>query len=134
VPGTFFSFVTAPLRRAVVALLLGCLGATAACGDSFDRGFDRGPFDREVWIREAGSEARDNPRGGMAKAVVRMLETRRPTRDEVRRILGRPESGDGSAQYQYVLGMWSGFGVDLDFLHVYFTDDGAFARAAILQH
>lgn len=91
-------------------------------------------FDSAAWsAKQTAASISSCYRGGMAEHIKE--QTLRPglKREEVVRILGQPDF-EKADEFHYVLGMCSGFRIDFDGLHVYFSPTGALERVAILQH
>lgn len=65
---------------------------------------------------------------------IRSLLSEKMSREDVVRLLGKPDGHHTDQEYQYVLGMCSGFLIDYDNLHVYFDSKGFFSNASIIQH
>lgn len=109
----------------------------------FDSPFDERDFDRTIWLGMAGDMDRDNPRGGMAAALIEELESEKPSREAVLQLLGpseyqcsalSPPIGPADTCLSYNLGMWSGLGMDYDTLDIYFDAESRVARALTVQH
>jgi len=101
-------------------------------------GWGNAPFDSERWIAAKNSSP-DNPRGKMIRSLVRSHELRGKTRAEIVALLGAPDGADrqiadslrvsddvasSASEFDYVLGMYSGYRVDYDFLSVEFDREG----------
>lgn len=106
-------------------------------------GWGRAPFDKHVW-KAAKTWDFDNIRGTMVRSLLNDHEFTGMTRLEVVELLGPPDGADGqvpddlwvppevcaaAATFYYVLGMYSGFRIDHDFLIIYFDENGAVQRA-----
>jgi SmpA/OmlA family protein len=92
-------------------------------------------FDPTVWFASQTNETDSTCyRGGMAADIKDRLLKPGMTYQEVERLLGKPDGHSTPKEYQYILGMCSGFRMDYDTLHVYFNVDGKYERAAIIQH
>jgi hypothetical protein len=85
--------------------------------------FNDRAFNREVWLAHHEDWSMANPRGRMAYSVRDLLLESRMTREEVIELLGPPEVGSESHSIQYLLGAWSGFRIDYDFLVISFDED-----------
>jgi outer membrane protein assembly factor BamE (lipoprotein component of BamABCDE complex) len=92
-------------------------------------------FDNKTWSRLI-TNAEDSTcyRGGMASDIKKRLLKRGMSRADVERLLGQPDRVSNPREYQYILGMCSGFQIDYDNLHIYFDEQGGLERAAIIQH
>ena len=55
------------------------------------------------------------------------------TRAEVQELLG-PPSGDRAGADEWIIGMWSGFGMDADGMIVVYDDDDVAVRIFTSQH
>lgn len=95
--------------------------------------FSTSKFDPVIWHTKQTNETEAGCyRGGMAFDIRdRILEPGMP-KNKVSSILGAPDSSSDS-EFQYGLGMCSGFRMDYDVLHVYFKD-GNLINAAVSQH
>jgi hypothetical protein len=96
------------------------------------RVFDTSAFDAAAWDAPY-TVGRLCYRGGMAIDVKKNVLRAEMSRTEVEARLGSPDKR-WEHEYWYVLGMCSGFRMDLDVLHVYFGDHGQYKSAAIRQH
>ena len=97
--------------------------------------FGTASFDKRSWTASISNEEQATCyRGGMAKDVRDNVLLRQMTREDVIALLGQPSGNFTEQEYQYVLGMCSGFGIDYDNLHVYFDERGKFSYAQIIQH
>lgn len=92
-------------------------------------------FDPEAWYAPQ-TNITDSTcyRGGMAADIRDRLLKPGMTHQDVERLLGKPDGHTTPAEYQYILGMCSGFMMDYDNLHIYFDRSGRYERAAIIQH
>lgn len=95
---------------------------------------DAAAFDAVVWRETAPQLLRGNPRAPMARAAVRDLEARRPSRAAVLDLLGAPDASDGPALVSYHLGFFGWLAMDPDTLDIEFRPDGTFVAARIVQH
>jgi hypothetical protein len=96
--------------------------------------FSTSKFDSSVWsAKQTNGTDITCYRGGMANDIKDRLLQRGMAMVEVEQLLGRPDI-KSSAEYRYVLGMCSGFGLDYDDLHIYFENQGKLTRVAIIQH
>ena len=97
--------------------------------------FTTARFDSAVWLAPQTSETDTTcHRGHMAADIKERVLKREMTREDVERVLGKPDGYSTAGEYQYILGMCSGLLMDYDNLHVYFDSDGKYERAAIVQH
>lgn len=128
-------------RRIARHLLdLAALGALLGTGMWFYRnwplmpwsagGWGDAAFDPVAW-RQAG-DVMDNPRGTMVRSLLRSGTLRRQSRAAVVAVLGPPDS-ETPKYVEYVVGWYSGFGVDEDSLFVYFGADGRARGWALIQ-
>lgn len=92
-------------------------------------------FNAQSWSRPR-TNAEDSTcyRGGMAADIKNRLVTPSMTNVDVERLLGQPDGVSNPREYQYILGMCSGFRMDYDILHIYFNQAGRVERAKIIQH
>lgn len=134
---TAWSFKRA-LKAAAIAVLAVVFSLVALLGLLIWWGsagvFSSEDFDPEKW-RAPTTDAMDGTcyRGGMAEDVRGRLLVPGTSREEVERVLGRPDF-KGPSEYRYVLGMCSGLGIDYDDLHVFFDDAGGVTHSSIIQH
>ena len=92
-------------------------------------------FDERGWTASiSNAEDANCFRGGMAKDLRDNVLSSKMAKEEVIDLLGRPSGSFTKQEYQYLLGMCSGFGMDYDNLHVYFDEQGKFSHAKIMQH
>ncbi len=94
--------------------------------------FDDRPFNREVWLDHYEDWGTMNPRGRMGKSVQQLLINSGMTRVEVKRYLGPPEIDSEDYAIQYLLGPYSGFRIDYDFLVISFGDDDRVKEVRII--
>lgn len=73
-------------------------------------------------------------RAAMAEDLQRELRWRRPARDEVIAMLGKPDSTSGTNQLSYDLGMCSGLRIDYDTFEIRFDPSGKVSDAFMQQH
>lgn len=83
-------------------------------------------FDRRVWLANPTCVL-DNPRGRMANDLLERYLREGMSRARVVELLG-PADGDRKG-IDYPVGVWSGFRLDCDFLHVEFDANGRLTRA-----
>ena len=96
------------------------------------------PFDQRIW-KAAKNWDSDSPRASMVDSLLADDRLRGMTRAQVIALLGPPDGVDdytpdsmrvsqqelaGAEEFQYVLGMWSGFRMDYDCLAVRFGRGG----------
>lgn len=92
-------------------------------------------FEKETWhATTTNEEDATCYRGGMAKDIIDNVLSSSMNKEEVAILLGAPASNSTNQEYQYILGMCSGFGFDYDNLHIYFDEQGHFSQAKIIQH
>ena len=82
----------------------------------------------------AGTDDPDNPRGGMARDVERIVLSRSMSKAEVLSLLGEPDFSKDQAVFRYNLGAWSGFRIDYDSLDMHFDHEGKAVEVRIVQH
>ena len=134
------------MRQAAKRLLLagGLAGALLVFGAAiwlmvslyalFNNPFNDSKFDREVWLEFADNDDPDNPRGGMACDVRRIVLSKGKRKAEVLSLLGEPDFAKDEQVFKYNLGMWSGFRIDYDSLDVRFDAHGKAVEVQIVQH
>jgi hypothetical protein len=92
-------------------------------------------FDAKVWFEPQSNKSENLCyRGGMAGDIKDRLLTRDMLREDVVRLLGQPDGHSTEQEYEYFLGLCSGFQIDYDILHVYFDASGHYSQSRILQH
>jgi hypothetical protein len=92
-------------------------------------------FEKETWhATTTNEEDATCYRGGMAKDIIDKVLSSSMNNEDVAILLGAPARNSTNQEYQYALGMCSGFGFDYDNLHIYFDEQGRFSRAKIIQH
>ena len=92
-------------------------------------------FDPKGWFAPQTNETDSTCHwGGMVADIRDRLLKPGMMHQDVERLLGKPDGHTTLEDYQYILGMCSGFRMDYDKLHVYFDTSGRFERAAIIQH
>jgi hypothetical protein len=92
------------------------------------------PFDRSVWLANTGRCEEGNPRGHMVAALTRQFAAGRPTREEVRALLGAPDMTEHPDLFSYHIGEWTGFHWDCDSFDVRFDSAGRVTSSGIVQH
>ena len=123
-------------RRGGVWILvrLAVLSVVIIGGGKLLRPFDDLEFDAAVWKQSAGTANTNSPRGRMYDDIEARLERTRPTREEVLRLLGEPDSQRQDETLEYSLGAWSGFRIDFDSMYVSFDRDGRVSSVYKVQH
>ncbi|RRW39521.1 outer membrane protein assembly factor BamE [Pseudomonas luteola] len=97
--------------------------------------FDNATFDAQRWLATTNNIQDGNCyRGEMAEDIRHTVLSRGMTQAAVAQVLGEPDSYSTEREYQYVLGLCSGIGMDYDNLHVYFDTSGRLVDSKILQH
>lgn len=92
-------------------------------------------FDSAAWQKHVTDETDSTCyRGGMAHDIRDRLLKQGMFRSEVLELLGKADGYSSENEYQYVLGMCSGFRMDYDVLHIYFDSTGRLTKAQIVQH
>jgi hypothetical protein len=125
--------ITVVIGVAVAAVLLGALLLS-----SRPVGWGDQAFDQRQWKAAKSWEA-DNPRGKMVRSLMRAHDLRGMTRDQVIALLGPPDGVDkriednlsvsgadaaAAGEFEYLLGAYSGYRVDFDFLAIRFDKRG----------
>ena len=137
------------LRRCSMGCLAALLLAAALVWDPFHVvlalrwGNER--FDSQRWKDAAHGKqvAYPNPRGRMAASLLRTHKLVRLSRDEVANLLGPPDSrgpwarptavAGAADEWNYYLGMYSGFGIDEDILIIEFSPEGFVVRYGLVN-
>jgi hypothetical protein len=96
--------------------------------------FDHRPFNRSVWIAQTNNEDPDNPRAKMVGDLQRRFIKWGTPCKRVIELLGEPDFMGPDNEYEYILGMWSGFRMDYDTFNVYFDSDGLVTGTQVVQH
>jgi energy-coupling factor transporter transmembrane protein EcfT len=108
------------------------------------------PFDSAVWGKADRGELLGNSRGSMVRSLLRDHPLPGLSREDVRQLLGDPDYVDWefparfsevptdhdirvARTFQYALGGYSGFGMDVDLLCLRFGIDGAVADWWLMQ-
>jgi hypothetical protein len=95
--------------------------------------FSTSQFDPQVWYSKQTNESSTTCyRGSMAFDIRDNVLLKGMEKEQVLFKLGRPDSKREN-EYQYTLGMCSGFQMDYDVLHIYF-ENGKLSYAKIFQH
>ena len=95
--------------------------------------FAGAPFDRNVWHSYADSREGDSPRAAMVADLRSNHLVPGLAQTKVKELLGTPEV-ESPNLYQYVIGAWSGFRFDDDFLYIHFDDQGQLTHVETVQH
>jgi hypothetical protein len=105
------------------------------------------PFDQKQW-KAGKTNHPDNIRGKMVRSLVRHEQFRGKTRAEVVELLGPPDGANHrinddlfvpdavaaeATEFDYTLGMYSGFRMDYDVLEIRFDDRGRVRKWEIAQ-
>lgn len=95
--------------------------------------FSTEKFDATKW-RSRISDQQDATcyRGGMAKDIKDTVITVGTHKQQVETLLGKPDSTVSPFQYDYILGMCSGW--DYNNLHIFFDVRDTVIRVSIAQH
>ncbi len=109
---------------------------------SIDDPFDDRTFDRQLWVQYDGSLDSDNPRGQMFVDLTTKVLKTGMTRAEVVELLGEPDyfrvqscgCEPDDQKLEYMLGMWSGLGIDYDSLRVELDDEDRVLKLSRHQH
>ncbi|WP_407364604.1 outer membrane protein assembly factor BamE (plasmid) [Pseudomonas luteola] len=97
--------------------------------------FDKATFDAQRWLASTSNEGDAACyRGEMAEDIRHSMLSKGMTQAAVAQVLGEPDGYSTEREYQYVLGLCSGIGMDYDNLHVYFDASGRLIDSKILQH
>ncbi|OGS90182.1 MAG: hypothetical protein A2061_10050 [Gallionellales bacterium GWA2_59_43] len=92
-------------------------------------------FDRTQWFAPQTEAAEFTCyRGKMAGDIKNRLLIPGMSRQDAEHLLGVPAEHVTPAEYQYILGVCSGFMIDYDVLHIYFDPDGKYTSSEIVQH
>lgn len=96
--------------------------------------FSSESFEKTKWHAAVSDESSATCyRGGMANDIQDLLSNKMTEKD-VAVLLGEPSEQFTKQEYQYSLGMCSGLGIDYDYLHIYFDEQGHFSQAKIIRH
>ncbi|MCE5219514.1 hypothetical protein LLH03_21035 [bacterium] len=113
-------------------------------------GWGSRPFDSAVWREADRGELLGNPRGSMLRSLLRDHPLVGLRREDVRQLLGDPDYVDWefparvsevpsdydirvARTFQYALGGYSGFGMDVDLLCLRFGIDGSVVDWWLMQ-
>ncbi len=122
------------MSLAVIAFFMGCGFIWYVIWYVHEGVFSASTSDASAWLAVQTNKTESTCyRGGMANDVKNRLLAKGMSQLDVQNFLGVPDS-HSSFEYQYVLGMCSGIGVDYDNLHVYFDEQGRLTRTLIAQH
>jgi hypothetical protein len=95
------------------------------------------PFDRDGWRDHYGVEI-DNPRWYMVHDLQRHHLRPGTPREKVIELLGSSDwplyGSEPPGTLKYVLGMHSGFGMDVDTMDIFFDEQGFLTRVEFTQH
>jgi hypothetical protein len=128
-------------RHRVALLILAALVLVAATGYAGLRWwklranhYDDQPFERQVWLSNAGSSDQKNPRGLMAYDVQKRFLKRGMTREAVQKVLGKPDAVKSERLYSYNIGNWGGCFLCAEVLEIGFDKNGRLTKAKITEH
>lgn len=96
--------------------------------------FDGQDFVPSEWHAQAGSYDEDNPRAQMVGDLKRNQLQLKMTKSAVQKLLGAPDITTQSNEWEYLLGMWSGFRIDHDTLTISFDHNDEVAAIQVIQH
>jgi|WetSurMetagenome_2_1015567.scaffolds.fasta_scaffold265958_2 hypothetical protein len=103
------------------------------------QGFDY-PFVVQQWQKEKGNEEQDNPRGKMVRSLLREHHLIGKSKEEIIALLGPPDSTvpceappAKANEFEYILGWYSGFRMDPDFLTIKFDKKGKAIKYYVWQ-
>ncbi len=104
--------------------------------NKFDYPFDNREFESLVWKEQFGSYKADNPRGEMYDDLIENYLHQGLPKNQVIDMLGEPDRTNYSTEnnFNYILGMWSGWRVDHDFLYIEFDEDNLVDVFYRVQH
>ena len=95
--------------------------------------FSTSKFDQKTWLAPVSDmESLHCYRGSMAFDIRDNIIKTGMSKDSVKSLLGDPPSSSEN-EYVYDLGSCSGIGMDIDSLHIYFSN-GAVTQAKVIQH
>ncbi|MGZ8182450.1 MAG: hypothetical protein ACXWT1_10855 [Methylobacter sp.] len=122
-------------KCAAIALLLFAIAYASWLYWLFEGGvFSTSNFEPSVWYAKQTSETVMSCfRGGMANDLKNRVLQPGFSQSAVMQILGEPD-GMKPAEFEYILGMCSGFGIDYDSINIYFNGRGELIHVAIFQH
>ena len=91
-------------------------------------------FNPQDWAAHRNDESPDNPRAHMVADLFKNHLRTGMSRNEVQALLGEPEEKTDAGEWLYILGMWSGFRIDYDLLHIQFDADHDVTSFGCFQH
>ena len=114
-----------------------CYGAIAAWR-IYSYHFDDLGFDRTAWLKNTGNHDSKNPRGQMAQDLRDRVLRKGMTKEEVSRLLGKPDWWGGTPPpkdvLEYNLGNWAWCPICPDVLDVHLDKTGRLTRVEITEH
>jgi len=99
-----------------------------------DSPFDDKKFDKQVWLKFEKVYDMDNPRGQMVSDLIDNFLKKGMNKQEVVKILGKPDFEKSENVFKYNLGMWSGYRVDCDSLDIEFDKTNRLKKIYTVQH
>lgn len=90
------------------------------------------PFDSGRW-KAVDPRDWDSVRGKMVRSLVRDHRLKGMTRSQVIQLLGHPDGSSRATKFIYILGAYSGFGIDYDVLELEFDAAGRARKWRIYQ-
>jgi hypothetical protein len=119
------------------------LGTFIACGLAFFSvsgpfcpydPFDNRAFNRSVWLAQANSPNPKNPRARMVSDIERHYIKPGISQQQVIELLGKPDFNKQQENvYGYILGAWSAFGVDYNWLVVHFDSNSLVTETDVIS-
>lgn len=100
----------------------------------FDDPFDNKKFNKHTWLEYYNNHIPQNPRGEMFNDLIENNLKIGFSKKETINLLGKPEVITEEGVYWYNLGMWSGFGIDYDYLYIYFNNKNTVVSFKRVQH
>lgn len=91
-------------------------------------------FVQSEWLSQAGSYDPKNSRARMVGDLRRNHLRRQMHQSAVQTLLGTPDLTTPNNEWEYLLGMWSGFGMDYDTLTIAFDHKDQVSSIHVVQH
>lgn len=89
-------------------------------GSSFENHFDDLEFDPKVWKKYYKNMDVNSLRGKMYEDLILNYLKKNMLKEDVIKLLGKPDEINKDKEFSYNLGMWSGLRIDYDSLNIKF--------------